>query len=343
MKKVLSILFLSIALFLNGCSNNSGDDKISIVATSFPEYDWIRQIVGDSSSNIELTLLIDSGVDIHNYEPSTEDILKISSSDLFIHTGGESDDWVDDVLEEAANETMRVINLIDTLGYDVLNASHSEQAPFSNEESNDEDHGHDDHDGHDHDGHEDEHLHADEHVWLSLRNAIVFCEVILDEISQLDPENSYIYEENTIQYINELNDLDLQYKTAVDESIRDTVIITDRFPFAYMMDDYEINYYAAFDGCSAETEASFETIATLSGKIVELDTKNIVILENGLEELANTVISTVNELSSSMPEEINILSMNSIQSISQQDIEDGVTYISVMEKNLETLKIVLGE
>ncbi len=358
MRKIVSISMLAACVFLSGCSMNSASDKISIVATSFPEYDWVRQVIGDTQSNVELTLLIDTGVDIHNYEPTAEDILKISSADIFIHTGGESDEWVEDVLKQATNESMIVINLVDSLGDNVIDTNHVDVYAHTNEEDvyhdtddahehagehdHDEadEHDHDEADEHDHD--DDSNEHADEHVWLSLKNAIEYCKIITEKLSVIDAANKKQYEENSEAYIDSIKELDVQYETAVEQAPKDTVVITDRFPFIYLMRDYGINYYAAFEGCSAETEASFETVTFFADKIVELDIDAVLVLENGLYELAATIIASAND-KKNVYGEITTLELDSMQSVSAEDIENGETYLGIMEQNLEILEVALSE
>ena len=368
MKKLLGIILLSTMVILSGCNGNTqNDDEISIVAASFHEYDWAREILGEKAEDVNLTLLIDNGVDLHSYEPSVEDIALISSADIFIHNGGASDNWVDDVFEQESSSEVKELNIMEMLGDAVKDEvlvegmehgnhghDHDDDAECCEEHDHDhdaecEEHDHDhdaeceehdhDHDAecedHDHDEHEGGH--SDEHIWLSLKNAVIACEILTEEISNLDPDNKSVYEKNAEAYINSLKELDGEYESMVSEASRDTVIFADRFPFLYMMNDYDIEYYAAFAGCSAETEASFETVAFLSEKADELDVNYVLILENGLEEMAQTVINNADNKKSE------ILTINSIQSVSSGEIEDGVTYYSIMEDNLNVLKKALAE
>ncbi|MFI3226621.1 MAG: metal ABC transporter substrate-binding protein, partial [Clostridia bacterium] len=179
--------------------------------------------------------------------------------------------------------------------------------------------------------------HSDEHVWLSVKNAIVVCQAICDQICALDAENAAIYQENTANYIQTLQDLDIAYETMVESAARDTVIFADRFPFLYMMNDYGVNYYAAFQGCSAETEASFETIVFLANKVDELNANYLIIIDNGLEDLATTVASN------SQKQDCEILVLNSMQSITKDLIDNGTTYLSIMQENLDVLTLALSE
>ena len=197
--------------------------KLSIVTTIFPEYDWVREILGDNVSNAELTLLMDNGVDLHNYQPSAEDIMKIAACDIFIYVGGESDEWVEDALAEATNKDMTVINLLDVLGDEVK----EEEIKEGMEE--------DDHDQDDYDDQEEE-TEYDEHVWLSLKNAGKICDKITEELCKKDQDNAKVYEANNKAYTDKLTKLDEDYKKTVDNAKNKTVVFGDRFPFRYLVE-----------------------------------------------------------------------------------------------------------
>ena len=337
MKKILSILLILIlsvgCLSACGSGRGSGDGKLRIVATIFPEYDWVKSILGDRAADAELTLLLDNGVDLHSYQPTAEDILTISDCDLFIYVGGESDRWVEDALKNPVNKNRIVINLMDVLGGAV---KEEEIVPGMQEEEHDHDHedgDHDDHEDGDHD-HE-EGPEYDEHVWLSLRNAAVIVKSLSESIQKLDPDNAETYRKNTEDYLAKLNALDGQYKAAVDAASVKTLLFGDRFPFRYMTDDYNLNYYAAFVGCSAESEASFETIAFLSEKVDELSLRSVITIEGTDHRIAETIIRNTKT------KDQQILVLDSLQSAKAEDIRNGVTYLSVMEKNLTVLKEAL--
>ncbi len=361
-KKIICALALVGTMFLTGCATsnttgdettptNSGAEKYSIVATSFHEYDWVMQVLGDEKENFDVTLLMDTGVDMHSYEPSVEDIATINSSDLFIYNGGNSQSWVTDAIANPSNSNFKSINVMESLGDEIKeeeivegmqNDSNDHDHDHEEEtEADDHDHDHeeatdaDDHDDHDHD--EETSGHDDEHVWLSLDNAKDVCEVIGDEIAKIDTENASTYRTNADNYIKTLDDLDNNYETAIKSAPRDTLIFADRFPFLYMLDEYDVNYYAAFQGCSAETEASFETITFLAGKVDELDVNKLLIIDNGLEELAQTINN------SSQDKDCKILTLNSLQSVSSDDINSGATYYKYMSENLEVLIQALAQ
>lgn len=317
------------------------EKKIEIVTTIFPEYDWVREIVGDANPNVHLTLLQD-GVDLHSYQPSVADILKIASSDLFLYVGGESDEWVDEVLEQNPNEGRKVIDLMETLGEAVKTEEMVEgmQAEehhhhFGDEDDHDhEDEEHDhDHDDHDHD-HGEEEEEYDEHVWLSLKNAKVLVSAIADAVIAADGDHAEQYRANRDAYLEKLSALDEEYAKAASEKNYDTILFADRFPFRYLMDDYEIRYYAAFNGCAAETEASFETIRFLADKVNELRLPAVCMIENSDGKIADTVIAATKDKDQEK------VVMNSLQSVSKKD--QGLTYLEVMQENLKGFRKALG-
>lgn len=329
---ILIIIMASFGLF--ACGSNSGSpsgdgskepsgsatsensEGIKIVATIFPEYDWVKNILGDNPANADVSILLDSGVDLHSFQPTAGNILEISTCDLFVYVGGESDEWVEDVIKEAANENLIAINLIETLGDKAMEEEMKEGMEA-------EDH-------HDH-----EEVEYDEHVWLSLRNAEILSGVIKDALAEIDSDNAALYEENYNNYVAELRALDAKYQEAVDHAASKTLIFGDRFPFLYLVKDYGLDYFAAFQGCSAETEASFETITFLANKTKELNIPHIITIEGSDKKLAETIIQN------SGTENRDILVMDSMQSATSKDWEEGTTYIALMEKNLESLKEAL--
>ena len=342
MKKHITMLMAALLAACNicGCSATSGqatgsnaksasgsDADLRIVTTIFPEYDWVCEVLGDRAESAEVTMLLNKGVDLHSFQPSADDILKIASCDMFIYVGGESDAWVDDALKEAVNKDMVVIDLLEVLGEKVKAEEIVEGMEHDHE---DEDHDHEDED-HDHE-HEEE---LDEHVWLSLRNAEIFTDAIADGLAEADPDNADSYRANADAYKDRLNDLDKEYAAAVDAGSVHTLLFGDRFPFRYMVDDYGLDYYAAFAGCSAETEASFETIVFLADKTDELGLGAIMTIDGTDHSVAETVRDNTAE------KDQQILTMDSMQSTTQKDVENGTSYLSVMTANLEVLKEAL--
>lgn len=510
MKKMIPLfLVLTMAVgLLAGCGKKnaaekgeSDSNKLSVVTTIFPEYDWVKEILGDKAGSTDLTMLLSSGVDLHSYQPTADDIVKISDCDLFVYVGGESDGWVESVLKNADNKNVKVINLLNVLGdsvkteetvegmqetehahdhskevstfedHEVQDRSLSDWAgswqsayPFALDGTLDDafaamaeegemtadeyktyyqngyktditniniegdhiaftyedgkkvgsdykyigyyiqnwstgtkaamyrfeavdrtsgapiyiefnDHmiesaapehfhirmsnesfdaivdpekswptffpadmtgedlcehmeGH----GHDHD-HEEE---ADEHVWLSLKNAKTLVDAISNALQELDPDNKDAYAANAAAYIEKLSALDGAYQSAVDGAARKTVLFGDRFPFRYLVDDYGLRYYAAFAGCSAESEASFETVSFLAKKVDELKLPCVLTIEGKNHKIAETIVENTAEKNQK------ILTMDSMQSMTSEDVTNGTTYLSVMEQNLSVLKETLG-
>ena len=321
-KKFMKWIGLSIASlivpFCAACSFNNDNGKMNIIATIFPEYDWVLNILGDKKDEMNVSMLLDSGVDLHSYQPTPKDIVSISNCDLFIYVGGESDAWVDDVLKQAKNENMLTINLMDVLG-DKKKEEELIEGMQGEEEEEDEE--------------EEEGPEYDEHVWLSLKNAAIFVKTISESISSLDEENANYYKNNADSYIASLKTLDTQYTQAVNAGAQKTLLFADRFPFRYLVDDYSLKYYAAFIGCSAETEASFETIAFLANKVDELGLKVILKIESSNGKIAQTVKETTRL------QDQQILTMDSIQSATSKEYANGRSnYLSIMEKNLDVLK-----
>ena len=287
----------------------SSGGALKIVAGMFPEYDWVREILGDNPGGVELTLLMDSGADLHSYQPTAEDMMRISSCDVFIYTGGVSSQWARDALKGAVNPDMIVIDLLDTLGEQAKEEVHVEGMQDAHE--------------HDHEGagHEEEEE-LDEHVWLSLRNASFLCGEIGAALEKADPSNKDVYASNTAAYQEKLGELDRQYQDVTDRATVRTLLFGDRFPFLYL--------------CSAETEASFETVAFLAAKADEIPVSCVLTIDGSDKRIAETIVrSTRNR-------DQKILTLNSMQSIAGKQIREGVTYLSVMEENLAVLQEALG-
>lgn len=328
MRKFLSV-FLSLTLVLSvfaGCANNqntkTSEKSLSIVTTIFPTYDFIKQILGQKADNADVTMLLNNGADLHNYQPTAEDIIKISSCDMFVYVGGESDSWVDDVLKQAINKDMIVVNLFDVLGENVKTEEYVEgmEHDHEHEEENEQDY-------------QEEHEHEqDEHVWLSLLNAKMICSYLADKLCEIDSKNANIYDENVNSYLTELDQLNAQYQDIVNKAKNKTLLFADRFPFRYLVDDYGLDYYAAFSGCSAESEASFETVIFLANKTDELGLNSVLTIDGSTNQIAKTVIENTTNKNQE------ILTLNSMQSVSNTD----KSYTSIMSENLEVLKQALN-
>lgn len=330
MKKIIAVMLsLMLLASLSLTAAAAEEKKISVVTTIFPIYDWVREVVGDGPS-VELTMLLDNGVDLHSYQPTVADMMKIATCDVFIYVGGESDEWVEDALREAVNKEMTVVNLVEAMGDDI---KIEEIVDGMEHEHEDHDHeGDEDHDDHEHE-HEEE---ADEHVWLSLRNARKLVIAIAEALTQADPDHAEFYSANASAYEEKLSALDRKYEEVTKDSAYRTILFGDRFPFRYLADDYQLSYYAAFSGCSAESEASFQTIVFLAQKVDELGLPAVLTIEGANHKIAETVIGTTSAKNQK------ILVMNSMQGTTLADVQAGVTYLSIMESNLDVLKQALN-
>lgn len=326
MKRILSLILACTASLgmLTGCGSTplteKDSGKLKVVTTIFPEYDWVRQILGDKADDADITMLLDNGVDLHSYQPTADDIVKIADCDLFLYVGGESDGWVDDALAGAANQDRKVINLLDVLGAQV-----KEEETVEGMETEEEDAAADADDPE-----------YDEHVWLSLKNAETLCEAIANALEELDEQNKDTYAANLTAYTDQLATLDAAYQSAVDTGKRKTVLFGDRFPFRYLVDDYGLSYYAAFAGCSAESEASFKTVSFLAKKVDALSLPCVLTIEGKQHKIAETIVQ--NTKAKNQP----ILTMDSMQATTSEDAANGTTYLGVMENNLGVLKQALN-
>lgn len=325
-------------------------NKISIVCTTFPQYDWVKNILGEEAEHFNVTLLLDNGVDMHSYQPAVKDIATAGSSDLFIYVGGESDTWVEDALKEAKNKDLKAINLMETLDNFVkeeevvegmqeerksLGHSHEKSSKEKQEQTQKESH----ENSQEINGQKeaaDEEPEYDEHIWLSIRNAEIMVKNIEKAIEQFDSDNAKVYQNNAENYIKKLDTLDKQYANTIQNAKYKAILFGDRFPFRYMADDYDLKYYAAFAGCSAETMAGFETVTFLAKKADELQLPVILTIENSDGRIAEAVKSNTTKKNQK------ILAMNSLQSVTKEQLADGITYLQVMQENLSVLSEALN-
>lgn len=317
---ICGVLILSTVIFyITDTKNNkepkeSKNDKLQVVCTIFPEYDWTRAIIGNNNDKVELSLIVKNGVDLHSFQPSTADVVKITSADIFIYVGGVSDNWVTEVLSNSKNPRMKVINLMDVIGDRAVITEH--------------------HEGEDESHHN--HISApDEHIWLSLENAKLCVRAIAQALDEAAPSMAFGFNKNCSDYLYKLNALGADFSNTVNNAREKTLIFCDRFPFRYLVEDYGLDYYAAFTGCSAETEASFETIAFLSHKLQELDARAVVVIENSDKKIARTVIQNANR------PDTKIATLDSMQATTFDDATNGKTYLGTMYRNLETIQAVL--
>ena len=322
---LLGVAVLLMALILTGCAGEgtADDGKLNVVCTNFPAFDFVMNIIGEDNENIKVTYLLEKGVDMHNYQASADAIAQIMKADLCVYVGGQSEEWVEDVLgSSSAKDVTVAVRFMDVveLKHEVIKEGME-------------------HD-HEHDGEHEEHEHAesctyDEHVWLSLKNAMVMADAVCTAIMELDADNADFYRANADGYIAKLNALDTEYQTLVDSANNKVIVVADRFPFLYLAGDYGIEYYAAFPGCSAESEAGFETIAFLAEKVKEYKIPVVFQIETSNGSLVKTVINA------SGIDNVKQGTLDSMQSVSKNKIESGYSYIAAMENNLLALKEAL--
>lgn len=308
LKKSLSLILVCVLILAVGCTKAPQVEmgKTNIVCTTFAAFDWVRSIT-KGAADVEVSLL-GGGQDLHSFQPGAKDIADIHNSKLTLCLGGQSDLWVKDV----ENNQGEVLALFDVVGRENLIVPNHH-------------HG----DGHDHHDHE-----YDEHIWLSLKLAKESVVGICEKLCQVDPENEMLYRANTEEYCKALEDLDKRYQEAVESSENRTVVFADRYPFAYMMRDYGIECYAAFDGCSADTDATFETVLELADAVKKNNKKTVAVLENSNEEIVNAINNALGGA------KVGSAQMDSMQTMAKSDVENK-SYVDIMEKNLDALKMAL--
>lgn len=352
MKKLTKILAIGMSLVLvagafAACGSKSADTKegkLKVVATIFPQYDFLRQIGGDK---IDLKMLLTPGAESHSFEPTPKDIKAVKDADMFVYVGGDSDEWIEEILDSVDKKSLKTITLMDCVKtveeetVDGMQHDHDHDGDHHHDEDNDKDHDHDeDKEASEHheddEDHEHEHEHEgelDEHVWTSPQNAIEIVKKLTKELSELDAENKAYYEENAKAYIEKLTGLDKEFKEVVENGKRKELVFGDRFPFRYFVDAYGLKYSAAFPGCSTDTEANASTVAFLIDKI---KSDNIPVVLH--IELSNTKMAeSISEATGAK-----IMQLNAIHNVSKEDFEKGVTYLDLMEENVKVLKEALN-
>lgn len=317
MKKIVCLILLA-ALCLTGCQfTGEKTENLEILCTNFPLYDWTRELVGDTPG-VTVSLLVGNGTDLHSYQPTVADIVHIANCDLFLYIGGESDEWVADALAQAGKPQEAALCLMDTL----------EDRLHLEEEI-----------GETHEGHEDHEHHEeayDEHVWLSLQNAAVCCQAISQRLQELDAAHKEAYRRSTEAYCEKLLTLDEKMRELTADSPVQTLLFADRFPFRYLIEDYHFTYFAAFPGCSAETEASFHTIVQLAEALQRENLPAVLVLDGSDGALARTILETAHM-------DCPVLQLDSMQTITKQEAQKGVSYLSIMEENMSVLRQAMGK
>ena len=316
-----------LLLLLSGCASpgtagSEDSGKIRAVATIFPQYDFLRQIGGD---HLELTMLLNPGAESHSFEPTPADMITVSQSDLFVYVGGDSDAWVETILESVDVSEKEIVTLMDCV-------ETVAEEDVEGMETHGHAHDHEDEDptAADGDHEEDE---QDEHVWTSPRNAVRIVEKLRDALIAVDPENAGDYTQNAADYIDRLNRLDQEFQETVDTAKRHTILLGDRFPFRYLADAYGLDYYAAFPGCSSESEASAKTIAFLIDKVKEEKIPVVFSIELSNEKMTDSICEATGATK---------LQLHSCHNVTRDDFEQGITYLDLMERNVQALKEALN-
>ncbi len=334
---IVLLLTLSLALSLAGCSlfartpaAGIPEDKISIVATIFPQYDFARAIVGDKA---DLAMLVSPGAEIHSYDPSPADIIKIKDSDVFIYVGGESEVWVDTILSSMDTSGMKLVRLMDSI-------TPVEEEIVEGMQEDEHEHGSEGKEEHEGEGHEDEEKHEDEkdheedpeydeHIWTSPKNAVLMINAIAEAICGADPDNAAAYRQNAAVYVEDIEKLDKEIREIVDAAGKKLVVFGDRFPFRYFTDEFGLEYRAAFNGCSTESEASAATIAHLIKTVKENGLSHVFYIELSNQNIARSISEQTGA---------ETLLLHSCQTVSRDEFEAGATYLSIMEQNAQNLR-----
>lgn len=305
-------LFLLTALIFSACSvpsfenNNNEEDKLKIVTTIFPQYDFARQI---GKEKVSLKMLVTPGGESHSYEPTPQDIIVVRDCDIFISVGGESDVWSNVILNSIDTSDITVIKLMDCVEAveEEISDGMTEKLPTVTENE----------------------AEYDEHVWTSPKNAKAISETIAKSMIACDGENKDFYQANFEDYENRLNELDREYRNTISKAENPTVVFGDRFPFRYLFDEYGLKYYAAFPGCSTDSDVSAKTMMLLIDKIKENNLSTVFYIEFSARKIADTLSSETRA---------EPLLLHSCHTVSKEDFEGGITYIDLMKNNLENLK-----
>lgn len=312
MKKSLKMIIALVAVAVIAMAgvvlfsaNKKSEEKLKIVATNFPAYDFSRAVAGE---NADIKMLVSPGAETHDFEPTPQDIIDIKNSDLFVYVGGESDEWISDIIKDIDLDKTKVVKMMDAVSVveeDVIEGMEAEEEEEEGEE-----------------------VEYDEHVWTSPKNAVKIVNAILEKVS----DKSDSYKKNAEEYIAKLNELDAEFREVVKNANRKTVIFGDRFPLRYFVDEYGLNYYAAFPGCAEQTEASSKTISFLIDKVKSEKVPVVFKIELSSGKIAETIAKETGA---------KVVEFNAVHNVSAEDFKAGVTYVTLMKKNVSALKEAL--
>lgn len=292
------VIVLIVALTLIFCCPALADESLNIVCTSFPCYDFVRAVAGDDA---QIKMLIKPGAEVHSYEPTPADVISIAGCDLFVYIGGESDAWAVDILESFGDDAPQVLKLFDSV------------------EAHEEAHAHDS-----------GHVHAyDEHIWTSPKNAALMVGAVRDAICKLVPATADRMMARGNEYIDQIEALDAAFLSVVENAARREMIFADRFPFIYFAEAYGLEWHAAFDSCSSESEPSARTMMDLIGRIQQEEIPVVYTIELTSGKTAQTI---ANETGAE------ICTFHSVQNVTEADFVAGESYVSLMQKNVLALE-----
>lgn len=309
--RIISVLLAALLVLVTftGCGEMQKTDDFHIVCTIFPIYDWVKSIVKDAEG-VRVSLIVSDGSDLHSYNASASDIINISTCDMLVMAGGDSDVWVEAALSQAKNKEITVLRLLDVL--DARGMAYAADGE------------------HEHSEGEECHHALDEHFWLSPKAARALCGEIFTSLCERDSENAEKYTSNFSHLEADLIELDELCNNGA-STVDAPLVFADRFAFKYLFLDYDIPYVAAFSSCSADTDATFETVKELSEALDSSEAEKIYVTESALEGVAEAVISA------SQRGECEIVSINSMQSITANDVENGASYVEIMRENIDKL------
>ncbi len=341
MEKIICFIgaFVLGTVLLYGCGTGNtpleqegSAGNYRIVCTTFPQYDWVMNLLEDVQEDFDVTLLVKNSADIHNYQPSAQDMIAIKEADLFIYVGGESDAWVQDLLAADSALTEHSVSILEVLGDAVLTQEQIHEMLYQGHEHEEE---HDSEHGQEH-AHEHDETLPDEHVWLSLEKAEILCGYISGRLIAMAPEYEKEISANTLEYTAQLSSLGEEYADTIAASEGNPLIFGDRFPFGYLAEEYDLVCSAAYVGCSAEVEVGFDTVISLAEQVNALEAEYVLVIDGSDRSLADTIIGTAGA------DNVEILELNSMQSVSLEDIQAGASYLGIMRENLEILRKALG-
>ncbi len=316
---LLFLILFSLSVSLTGCAagtssaSEEGDDgKLRVVVTLFPYYDFVRQIAGD---HVHLTMMVPAGMDTHSFEPTPSDLVQLQKADLFVYNGGELEGWVDSMLESISTDRLTVYNVLESL------ESQQETASLLLEEEDQ----HEDESGKSHE--------IDEHIWTSPLLAQTIVSELTQWLCEADPDQAEIYRENAASYLEQLAQLDAQFRETAENSPLSVLVFGDKFPFRYFTHTYELDYYAAFSSCSSETEPSAATLALLIDTVRDQEIPVVYYVELSSQKVADNICEATGAQK---------LLFHSCHNVTAEEFNDGVTYLDLMKQNLEHLRIGLA-